>query len=83
MKFWDGSGMQERILTIEDLTRQDWENLTGEELYRKFPAGTSLYDVINLLVQQLSYLSKKSRQLEEALVDKVLLEDNSGVANKS
>jgi len=76
VKIWDPTTNTEQILTIADFQAQDWENLTGEELYRKFPGGTSLYDVVNLLVQQLGVLSKKVKALENEVTDKILLEDS-------
>ena len=71
---WDPTTNTEQILTIDDFNDQDWETLDGEQLYRKFPAGTSMYLVIELLVQQLGKLSKKVKALENETIDKIILD---------
>lgn len=78
IKFWDGSSQSEFILTIDEFTNQDWENLNGDKLMSRLPIGIDARTVVNLLVQQIALLSKRTRQLEETLVEKVLLEDKHG-----
>jgi len=76
--FWDnGSGLSP-ILTVEDFTNQDWENLTGDELMNRLPIGLDTRSLVNMLVQQIAFLTKKQKQLESEVVDKILLEDKRG-----
>ena len=81
-KFWDPETSTERILTIADIQAQDWESMSTEELLRKLPAGMDMRTIFDILVGHLSFLSKRVKDLEDQVIDKMLLEGNNELKNK-
>lgn len=71
--FWDNSSGFERIVTINDLQNQDWENMTAEQLMNKLPVGLDLKNLVEILVGQIAHLSKKTRELEDTIADMIIL----------
>lgn len=60
--------------TMREIHWKDWENFTADQIMSSFPAGTSYDVVFRILVLQVSHLSKKVKDLEDSVVDKILLD---------
>jgi len=73
--FWDVDFNRElRIMTKVDIDKINWDDVTAEQIINAIPAGASFEVAMHILISQICRLTKKVKDLESEMTDRIILD---------